>query len=96
MQRKQTGLEGTTELYKGTGRALRVQGILKPQDCGRSVASAPHPGWGRVPSCLGTRARSASGQKGLASFWPQLAPEECLLVSLSLSTGCHCSECRSL
>lgn len=34
-----------------------------------------------------------SGQRRLACLWLQLATEVPLLVPLSLSTGCHCSEC---
>lgn len=82
MQRKKTGLEGTTELYKGAGRTSGGKG--HPQtprlwlECGLST-----PSWGgRVPSCLGIRAHSA---------WPE---GSCWLLAAAGTRGV--SACFSL
>lgn len=95
MQRKRAGLEGTTVLcqrwwepfweagHPKTPGLWLEYGPWQPILGGAECPTAQRPG------------HAQSGQRRLAGLWPPLATEVPLLVPLSLSTGCHCSECAS-
>ena len=88
MQKKRTGLVGWHgAVQKALGALLICRASLKPWTV-HSLSKAECPvaqGPGHTPP----------SQRTLTGFWPHLATEEPLLVPLSFSTGCHCSECGS-